>query len=314
MDAKKLRELLNSPHEPGLEFIEDHRSYEREILDGYTMESVPYGFELDKFCPAKLGQLTVIVGHPNVGKTTVLIWLLSLLAKRGKRILIYSAENRISSLHKSVARFYTGMEQIGEEELAIVRKQFRYIKNERHFSYLDILNQSTYLLDAGFEWDFFMIDPYNALKIDNKNRLNIHDYHYEAADYFQMFCKKTNKGIFLNTHTVTESQREKLDANGERPSPMPSMTEGGGKWINKADDVMVLHRNTKSLIEGHKYITDISVDKVRNQEFGGEPTPQHQPLRLRYRIGHTGFDLVGSPEVRSKTIKQMTFHDREAPF
>jgi hypothetical protein len=37
-------------------------------------------------------------------------------------------------------------------------------------------------------------------------------------------------------------------------------------------------------------------------------------LRLRYRIGHTGFDLVGSPEVRSKTIKQMTFHDREVPF
>jgi hypothetical protein len=37
-------------------------------------------------------------------------------------------------------------------------------------------------------------------------------------------------------------------------------------------------------------------------------------LRLRYRIGHTGFDLVSSPEVRKQSIRQMTFNEPEVPF
>jgi archaellum biogenesis ATPase FlaH len=310
MKPSELRELLNSQHEPGFEFIEDYRSYEREIIEGYTMETVKFSNRLDNYCPAKMGQLVTVVGHPNVGKTTVLIFLMTLLAKQGRKVLIYSAENRISTIHKSVARFFTGRENIGIEELQRIRSHFRYIKNERHFSYKDILSQSTYLLDAGFEWDFFLIDPYNALKIANTNKLNMHDYHYEVADYFRMFCMKTKKTIYLNTHTVTESQREKLDANGERKAPMPSMTEGGGKWINKSDDVMVLHRNPKSIIEGNKFITEVHVDKVRNQEFGGEQTPQDKPLLFKHRMDRTGFDIIGdsyTEPIANKTFDKLPF-------
>jgi hypothetical protein len=314
LDVSKIRDLLNAPQEPGDGFIENYRHYESEIINGYTMETVPYGFELDKYCPAKMGQLTTIVGHPNAGKTTLELYLLTLLAKKGKKILIYSAENRISVLHKIVTRFYTGRGNVTQDDLLSVRDKFSYIKNEMHFSYKDILNQSTYLLDAGFDWDFFMIDPYNALKIDNKNRLNMHDYHYEASDYLRMFCMKTNKSIILNCHTVTESQREKMDANGERRAPFASMVEGGSKFINKSDDVKVYHRNPKSKIEGTKYMTEVHVDKVRNQEFGGEQTQHDSPLLLRYRIDMTGFDLVGSPERREQSIKQMNFYEKEVPF
>lgn len=293
--ADEIRKILNNPSEPGYEYIADYNQYEKEILNGFTMETINYGFEIDNFCPAKLGQLTVIVGHTNVGKTTVLLYLLSRLIKMGRKILIYSAENRISTLHKQLTRFVTGREDTTPQMLQHMRELTRYIEHKKHFSYKDMLNQATFLMDADFDFDFFLIDPYNALRIDNVNKINTHDYHYQAAQEMRIFTAATNKSIFLNCHTVTESQRVKPDANGHRPAPLDSDVEGGGKFPNTADDTMVIHRQISSKIEGEKYISEIHVRKVRNQEFGGEPTPFESPVRLRFRLNRTGFDTLKEP-------------------
>lgn len=305
MTSAKIRSILNSPTNPGFELIANPSDYEKEVLDGYFMERIDYGFELDRFCPAKLGQLTVVVGHTNVGKTTVLLWLLAKLIKQGRNILIYSAENRISVIHKQIVRFVTGAEIITPAHLGAIRDQVRYIKHERHFSYRDMLNQATFLLDAGFEFDFFLVDPYNSLKIDNKEKLNTHDYHYQAAEEMRIFTNNTNKSIFLNCHTVTEAQRVKPDANGHRPAPMDSDVEGGGKFPNKADDTIVIHRQISSMIEGEKYISEIHVRKVRNQEFGGEPTAFERPVKIKFRLNRTGFDPMGSYEQKLVDYKQL---------
>lgn len=307
MNSEKIRSILNDPSEPGLDLIADPRHYEKEVLDGYFMEVVKYGFELDEFCPAKLGQLTVIVGHTNVGKTTVLLWLLSRLIRQQKKILIYSAENRISVIHKQLTRFAFGVTDITKGHLESIRNSVRYIKHERHFSYRDMLNQATYLLDADFDFDFFLVDPYNSLKIDNKERINTHDYHYQAAEEMRIFTNNTNKSIFLNCHTVTEAQRVKPNADGHRPAPMDSDVEGGGKFPNKADDTIVIHRQISSMLEGEKYVSEIHVRKVRNQEFGGEPTPFEKPVKIRFRIDRTGFDVEGSYDHKIQDYKQMQF-------
>jgi hypothetical protein len=298
--AEEIRQILNAPHEPGLEFIADSRLYEKEVLDGYKMDVCNYGFELDKFCPAKMGQLTVIVGHTNVGKTTVILWLLSKLAKQGKRILVYSAENRISTIHRQFARFVFGHEDVTINHLQELRPLIRYIKHEKHFSYKEMLNQATFLLDAGFDFDFFLIDPYNSLRLANEQRLNTHDYHYQAAEEMRIFTTTTNKSIFLNCHTVTESQRVKPDADGHRVAPLDSDVEGGAKFPNKADDSIVIHRQISSKLEGRKYVSEIHVRKVRNQEFGGEPTPFDEPVKIRFRRNRTGFDTERPPEQVTK--------------
>jgi hypothetical protein len=312
MDVDKIRQLLNAPAEPGFEYIESYRRYENEILNGYTMEVVNYGMILDKHCPAKMGQLTAIIGHTNVGKTTLLLWLMALLMKQGRKVLIYSAENRISSLHKQIVRFYTGHDRVNEESLKLVRPLVQYIKHERHFSYKDMLQQSTFLLDSGFEWDFFLIDPYNALKIENKDRLNMHDYHYQAVEEMRIFTMTTNKSIFLNCHTVTEAQREKPDINGETPVPMMSMVEGGGKFPNKCDDVIVAHRHIHAVQDHLRYLTEIHVGKVRNQEFGGKPTKWGEPIKVRYRMDRAGFDVIEQP--KPEETKQETFFKDKIPF
>lgn len=313
MTSEKIRSILNNPPDPGLEYIADPGQYEREALNGFSMEVCKYGFELDNFCPAKLGQLTVIVGHTNVGKTTVILWLLSRLMKT-KRLLIYSAENRISMIHRQLTRFFFGTTQLTAEHYESVRKMVRYIKHEKHFTYREMLNQATYLLDADYDFDFFLIDPYNSLRIDSTSRINTHDYHYQAAEEMRIFTTATNKSIFLNCHTVSEAQRVKPDQNGHRPAPLDSDVEGGAKFPNKADDTIVIHRQISSMIPEEKYISEIHVRKVRNQEFGGEPTAFNSPVKLKFRMDRTGFDLLGSYEQKVSDYKQLQFADNEKPF
>lgn len=306
--GESIRQLLNAPHEPGAEFIAIPDQYEREVLNGYTMTVYKYGNVMDRWCPPKLSELTCFIGHTNVGKTTTILWLLSQLVKQGKKVLIYSAENRISNLHKQLTRFATGHENVGIEDLEKVRPFVRYIKHEKHFSYRDMLNQATYLLDAEFDFDFFLIDPYNSLRIESKG-LNTHDYHYQAAQEMRIFTTTTNKSIFLNCHTVTEAQRVKPDQNGHRPAPLDSDVEGGGKFPNTADNAVVLHRQIHSNVPEEKYVTEIHVKKIRNDEFGGEWTPYDKPVRFKFRRNRTGFDEEYSTEHKMQDYKQMQFID-----
>src|SRR5690606_30943456 len=309
MSLERIRQLLNEPHQPGIEFFAAPYEYEREVLNGYTMTVYRYGFEFDDYCPPKLSELTCIIGHTNVGKTTAIIWLLSKLVKQGRKVLIYSAENRISVLHRQLVRFVTGRPQVTKEDLEFVRHMVTYIKHERHFSYRDMLNQATYAAVAVFDFDFFLVDPYNALRIDNVNRLNTHEYHYQAAQEMRIFTATTNKSIFLNCHTVTEAQRVKPDQNGRRPAPLDSDVEGGGKFPNTADNTIVLHRQISAVDEEEQYITELHVRKVRNKEFGGKPTKWEQPVKIKFRRDWTGFDVVGSFEHKLNDYKQLQFNE-----
>lgn len=316
MNSKEIRSILNSPKEPGHEYIARPEDYEKEVINGFSMEVVPYQFpELDRWCPAKMGELTCIIGHTNVGKTTVILWMLSMLAKQGRKIVVYSAENRISNIVIAVYRFVFGLPVDGVYnivKLKEIRKMFQFIEHKRQFSYKDMLNQATYFLDADFEFDFFFIDPYNALKIDKKSGLNTHDYHYEAIEEMRVFTMNTSKSIFLNCHTVTESQRTKPDKDGHKPVPLDSDVEGGAKFPNKADNTIVVHRQLGSLIDGEKYVTELHIRKVRNQEFGGEPTPYNSPIRIKYRKDRTGYDLEHSYESKVNDYRQIQFEDN--PF
>lgn len=317
MKSEEIKSILNKPLDPGFEYIADPEEYEDEVINGVKMEVVSYGFaDLDKWCPAKMGELTCIIGHTNVGKTTVILWMLSMLAKQGKKIVVYSAENRVSSLVKNVYRFLYGTPDWGTtydpRKLKEIRGMFRFIKHQRHFSYKDMLNQATFFLDADFDFDFFLIDPYNALRIDNVNRLNTHDYHYEAIEDMRIFTLATGKSIFLNCHTVTESQRMKPDQNGHKPVPLDSDVEGGSKFPNKADNTIVIHRQIWSKIPEEKFVTEIHVRKVRNQEVGGEPTPFDSPIRIKYRKDRTGFDIEHSYESKVSDYRSINYEDN--PF
>lgn len=285
-----IEQLSLQEFEPGKDYFEKPENYEKEILTGIKWEVSKYGHKrLDLHCPYKQGQLTTIVGHSNVGKTTLIIYLLSKLIKQGKKIMIYSAENKVSQLARLLITFTFETDDYAKH-FEFIRKHILFIKHVKQYTYRDILEQVSIAEDLAFKPDIVFIDPYNSLKKDRK--LNSHEYDYEAIEDFRIFCKNTGTSIFLNCHTVTESQRVKPDRNGEVPRPMASDSEGGGKFINKSDDVWVIHRNLYHMDQEERWVSLLFIDKVRNTEGGGYPTSYQDPIRLTMRKDWTGFDTV----------------------
>jgi len=285
----KIREQLHSDLQPGRDYFEVPAVYEKEILTGVKWEVSKYGhIKLDEHSPYKQGQLTVVIGHTNVGKTYLIVYLLSKLLKE-KKLLIYSAENRISQIARMIISFYWNTQEYARH-FEWLRERVMFIRHAKQFTYKDMLEQTAIADDIGFKSDIIFIDPYNALKIDSKK--NSHEYHYEAIEDMRIYTMTTGKSIFLNCHTVTEAQRVKPDQFGEIKPPIMADVEGGGKFPNKSDDVWVIHRNLYHKTLEQRYISHLYVGKVRNTEGGGSPTGWEEPIRFTFKRDWTGFETV----------------------
>lgn len=284
--SEQIKAQLRTEVEPGKEYFENPDIYEKEILTGVKWEVHNYGHViLDEHCPYKQGQLTTIIGHTNVGKTTLILYLLSRLLDR-KKLIIYSAENRVSQIARMLIGFVWGHCNY-KAYFQWLRERVMFIKHAKQFTYKDMLEQIAISDDIEFNADMILIDPYNALKVE-KNR-NSHEYHYEAIEDMRIFTMNTGKSIFLNCHTVTEAQRIKPDQHGEIKPPLMGDVEGGGKFPNKSDDVWVIHRNLYHNEEDERYVSHLYVGKVRNTEGGGKPTGWQEPIRFNFKKDWTGF-------------------------
>ena len=139
------------------------------------------------------------------------------------------------------------------------------------------------------EVDAIFVDPYNSLKLDMRNSsIGVHDYHYEAASEFLTFSKSHNVAVWLNMHAVTEAQRRKGD-DGLPIAPYAEDTEGGGKFVNRADCFLTIHRKVQAPDPHTRKLSELHVRKVREVETGGEPTPIEEPMRFIFDLSHTGF-------------------------
>lgn len=137
--------------------------------------------------------------------------------------------------------------------------------------------------------DAVFVDPYNSLRLDmRKMEISVHDYHYEAATAFLTFSNKHNVAVWLNMHAVTEAQRRK-GSDGLPSAPFAEDTEGGGKFVNRADCFLTIHRKVQAPDPHTASMTELHVRKVRETETGGKPTPFDEPFKMIMNTSHTGF-------------------------
>ena len=122
--------------------------------------------------------------------STKVILFLALLSSllHGWKWIIYSSENTLGNVIRTLIEFYAGRKldkinkQAYEEAKAFVEKHFTILKSdETLFNYKDIINMTKKLLDKQ-EYHSVLVDPYNSLKIElnNSSKLNTHEFHYEA--------------------------------------------------------------------------------------------------------------------------------------
>jgi replicative DNA helicase len=257
-------------------------------------------------------ELVVINGHSNVGKTTAALYLMvNSTVRHGWRWIIYSSENKTASVKMTLMQFVMDRKvedmSYAQRKLAYewVKDHFVVISNEHTYTYTDILVFAEKIL-AQQKIDGLFVDPYNSLRLDiGGSSLSSHEYHYEAAGEFLTLSNNHDIAVWLNMHAVTEAQRRK-GADGLPVAPYAEDTEGGGKFVNRADCFITIHRKVQALEHDIRKMTEVHIRKVRETETGGMPTTLDDPWKMTINTSHTGFSGWLN---RNQLFQPIDFHD-----
>ena len=280
-------------------------------IDDYANGKIPIGLNtgddnLDKYFRYKK-EFVIINGHSNVGKTTMALYLMvNSSVRHGWRWVVYSSENRTASLKMTLMQFAVnrkiGDMNYDQRKTAYkwVNEHFTVISNNQVYSYSDIILFLEKIIRQQ-DVDAVFVDPYNSLKLELSGNANPHDYHYEAASHFLTFSTTNNIAVWLNMHAVTEAQRRK-GADGLPVAPYAEDTEGGGKFVNRADCFITIHRKVQAPDHNIKKTTELHVRKVRETETGGQPTPIDDPITFTMNTSHTAFRTNSSGEELFQTV------------
>ena len=267
-------------------------------IDDYANGKIPVGLDtgdskLDEYFRYKK-KFLIMNGHSNVGKTTFALYMMVNSAVRhGWKWVVYSSENRTASLKMSLMQFAVNRRiadmNYDQRKAAYkwVNEHFTVISNNQVYSYSDIIVFLEKIVRQQ-DCDAVFVDPYNSLKIELTGNGSSHDYHYQAASEFLTFSTTNDVAVWLNMHAVTEAQRRKGD-DGLPVAPFAEDTEGGGKFVNRADCFITVHRKVQAPDHNIKKTTELHIRKVRETETGGQPTSFDDPITFTMNTAHTAF-------------------------
>lgn len=301
--------------EEDLSFLTDN-SKDEEYIHRFRLGLIPQGLKLghhylDEHLLLKEGEFYAMLGHSHIGKSTLTLWLLFLASIHyGWNWLVYCGENSSASVKIKLMQFFMGkrIQKFTEREqrisLKFVEEHFYLLSTNELYSYKDILQYAKTFMEYKSLKGVF-IDPYNSLKIDLGKHESKYTYDYEAYSSMLTFTKKYNTSLFLSVHTTTAAQREK-DSEGNQIMPHATDAEGGSALYNRCDNFITAHRKIKD--NNQFMFTQISVDKVRNDDTGGRPTPKNEPVILRMNDKVEFTDENGtSPFNRDEAILKYEF-------
>ena len=220
-------------------------------------------------------EFVMINGHSNIGKTTFALWMMVASAMNHDwRWVIYSSENRTAAVKMKLMTFALNKKLTSTtfQERKAARKwvedHFIVIDNSKTYSYMDIILFCE-KVHRQQPIDGLFVDPYNSLKIEMSAGRGVgpHEYHYEAASEFLTFSNNMDVAVWVNAHSITESQRRKGD-DGLQIAPYAEDTEHGGKWVNRADCFITLHRKIQHPDVLQRRCIEMHVRKVREVDTG----------------------------------------------
>ena len=266
--------------------------YCKEIYsNGYTKGFTTGIKPLDPHYTFRKGELTIMTGFANIGKTTTQLFLMMMASKLyNYKWLMYCPENEpIGDLMIDIAEMYCG--KTADKEFSDRISQDNYLRAiewaYEHFTVLTFDETPTVdeVLESFEEYlqvveiDGISIDPLNDLKAPPK--VSKYDYYYDALSNVRRFIKRHNVMFYLVVHPGTAANRRRNE-DGTRPAPNMSDVEFGAMFGNRADNFLVFHRNPQS----DKWnVTEIHAQKIKFQKLVGVPTPEGEPICLFYNYG-----------------------------
>jgi len=277
--------------------------YLMDYWDGKIKQGLGIDCELDNYLRFKRANLNLILGHDNVGKTYWINWyFLTLAVKHKIKFCIWSGENSSGQIMRDLITMYSG-KKINELNMLELQTYARRLEN--YFEFVD--NAKMYNPDDLFtifencDADACLIDPYTGL--DRKM-----DYagNYEFLNKARHFCNTTQKALYINTHPTSESGRsgnlyaDNHEWSGHLKPPLKDHIEGGKSFLNRCDNMFVIHRLIKH--STMNLYTMVNVEKIKDKDTGGQLTPMNMPILCEYNFGF-GFKVAGVDPLQGKRAK-----------
>lgn len=264
----------------------DTRSLVEDFISGKIPMGLDTGFRrLDEYFRFKRGNLVIINGHDNAGKTTLMLYLAMISAVRhGWKWCLFSGENSAMSIMNSLIQFYSGTpihdtsESQRNEAQTFIEKHFVNFNVEELNDYKTFKKKFTKVKQF-FNFDAMLVDPYNSL--DASGSENSHSLDYAVINDIKIWGRANDVSIYINTHAVTSALR-KVDGEGYVIAPNKGDAEGGTKFAAKADEWLTVHRIANHKDEMIRKITEIHIRKVKETYTGGKQTPIDKPFTLLF--------------------------------
>lgn len=227
---------------------------------------------VDELYTVRPGELTIVTGCPNMGKSEWVDALTVNLAKlHGWKFGVCSFENppaeHLAKLaEKKLARpFWDGpTSRMSEDDL---RQAVQWIN--RHFAFIRAEDEAPtfdWLLEAAkgaalrLGISGLVIDPYNELEHKRQSNQTETEYVSEILGKLKRFCQ--NHGV--HAWFIAHPAKMQRDQKGAIPVPTLYDISGSANFVNKADNGIVVHRDPTS----EPPQTEVYVRKVRFKSVG----------------------------------------------
>ena len=263
--------------------------YLQSIRDGSFKLGLGIDCDLDIHLRYKQNNLNVFAGHANVGKTLGILYYFTCLAIKHKlKFLVFSSENEVGGIKDDLISLYTGQQvkELNDVDFDyahyFVNEHFKFFDADNYFkehnklmSFRDILKEC-----SNHNFHSLVIDPYNSLGKADDIKGNTHEYDYQVMAELRIWCKNNNKSLYLLAHGNTEALRKTFPKGHEFEGfPIPLLSadiEGGGKFVNRCDNFVVIHRMTQHPSEWNK--TEWHITKIKSTKTGGKPSFKDNPV------------------------------------
>ena len=274
-------------------------SYCKEIYSkGYTKGKHTGIDPLKPHYTFRKGELTIMTGFANIGKTTTQLFLMIMASKLyGYRWLMYCPENEpVGDLMIDIAEMYCGKtadkdfsDRINQDDYLMAidwaYKHFTVLTFDETPTVEDVLQSFSDMMQVE-HYDGVSLDPLNDLKAAEKQ--SKYEYYYDALSNIRRFIKKFDIMFYLVVHPGTAANRRRNE-DGTRPAPNMSDVEFGAMFGNRADNFLVFHRNPQ---RDKWNVTEIHVQKIKFQKLVGVPTPEIDPICLFYSYKKRRFEYL----------------------
>jgi twinkle protein len=262
----------------GLYCVEDFETSLRDYFTVGMRSGVKTGWStLDRLYTVMPGELTVVTGVPNSGKSEFMDALMINLAKNEDwRFAIFSPEHKkeqhVAKLVEKIIGKPTSPKSANRMSVdefmngaAWVAKHFYFIISDDDVTLptlewgLEKASQAVYR----FGVQGFLLDPWNEIEHQMPNGMQMTDYVGMALAKVKRWQRKHNLATWIVAHPT------KIHADKDGKMRVASLYDiaGSSNWANKVDNGIVIHRS-----EGASNTTEVWIKKARDKHVATRGT------------------------------------------